>query len=262
MKTCLVVACWLGERRKTIEAYTIGDRLTFVKKQIQLLTEYRNSLDKIIFNFNLEEEHFNYIDEINKIVPNKIQNAEIEIIFRENYGMSYGAWSDAFAKSRNDFDYWFFTEDDYFFVQHDWDRYMVNKFEALPNCGYLCCVVREGGVKKHAGHSVGISSSKVLNELFDKFNELPHSKGSDYSSNEYEGQVNQSHSIVQMGYDIYDIRDDYKVRFVWAATQEDTVTYFEWNEEELVVPAVVLYNPTYTEMVDSQVEYQKKNNLY
>jgi hypothetical protein len=244
MKTCLVIAFWLGDRRKPINEYKNTDRLTFVKKQVEMLNLYKNSLNKIIFNFNLEEDHRKYIDEINKIVPKKIQNADVEIVFRENYGMSYGAWSDAFAKNKNEFDYWFFDEDDYFFMQHDWDQYFINKFESLDNCGYLCCLVRENHARKHAGHSVGISSKKVLLELFNKFGELPHSKMRDYGSNESEGQIDQTYSIVQMGYDIYDIRDDYKVDFVWALYTEDVVSYFTWNKKEIVVPAVTLYYPT------------------
>lgn len=259
MKTCLVIAFWLGYRRKTINEYIHTDRLTLVKKQIETLNFYKNDLNKIIFNFNLEEDHHIYIDEINKLIPNKIQNADVEIVFRKNYGMSYGAWSDAFVKNKDDFDYWFFNEDDYFFMQDDWDQYFIQKFESLDNCGYLCCIVREGGVPKHAGHSVGVSSRKVLLEIFNKFGELPHSKASDYPSNESEGQINQSYSIVELGYEIYDIRDDYKVDFVWAGCNEDVVSYFTWNKKELVVPAVTIYSPTtYTQRTESQYEY----NIY
>ena len=47
---------------------------------------------------------------------------------------------------------------------------------------------------------------------------LPHSKESDYVSGE-EAQIRFSFAFLEIGLNIYDIRDDYRVNFAW--TEED-----------------------------------------
>ena len=39
--------------------------------------------------------------------------------------MSYGAWSDVFKKYQDKFNYYIFNEDDYFFVEDNWDDYLI-----------------------------------------------------------------------------------------------------------------------------------------
>ncbi len=68
--------------------------------------------------------------------------------------MSYGAWSELFGKNKDKFDYFIFNEDDYFFIEDDFDSTLVRKFNSYPNCGYLCAVVINHP-KPHAGHSTG-----------------------------------------------------------------------------------------------------------
>ena len=67
----------------------------------KLVTETFNLLLgilKIILNFNVEAEHYKDLPEIFELTPKSIQGAGVEINIRENYGISYGAWSDAFDK--------------------------------------------------------------------------------------------------------------------------------------------------------------------
>ena len=85
-KTCYVVNFYLGERRFTIEEQKT-DRLLYLKMQILNLLSYKHSLSTIIFNFNFREEDLEYIPEIFNLVPKKIQNANVEIHFRKNYGI-------------------------------------------------------------------------------------------------------------------------------------------------------------------------------
>jgi hypothetical protein len=242
-KACYVINFYLGDRRKIIDEVK-DDRLYFLKKQIAHLFNYKHNLSKIIFNFNIREEDYPYVNEIFKTTPKYIQDTEVEINFRENYGMSYGAWSDAFIKNKDKYDYYIFNEDDYFFIEDKWDEYLINKFNSLENCGYLCMVVREGqewcDYKKHAGHSTGISSFEALNKVYSKYGELPHSKSGDYRTNEQQGQVNQSNSFIEVGYEIYDIRDDYRVEFTMTEGDYDIWRFFWWNEKFLIKPAILL----------------------
>ena len=244
-KVCYVVNFYLGDRRKTVQNF-YDDRLFFLKKQIETLYQYSQSLSKIIFTFNFREEDYKYVSEIFKITPKYIQGTEVEIHFRENFGMSYAAWSDAFDRNEDKYRYFIFNEDDYFFVENNWDSYLVDKFNSFGDCGYLCMVLREphhwNGYKKHAGHASGISSNEVLKKVKNKFGFLPHSKKDDYKSNEIDGQIGQTFSMLELGYNIYDVRDDYRVSFAWTEPNSniDIYRFYWWNERDLINPALLM----------------------
>jgi hypothetical protein len=241
-KTCYIINFYFGERRCDVERVKI-DRLCYLKSQIETLEKYKHSLSKIVFTFNIEPEHQEYFTEAMKIIPEKVQNTNIEINVRENIGMSYGAFSDVFKKYQGEYDYYIFNEDDYVIVDDNFDDYLVNKYESLPNCGYLCGLVREkchGEVNRHAGLPSGISSYECLSKIFNKYNELPHSKDKDYYSNE-EGQAKFTGASKEFGYEIYDIREEYKLDFWGTDTGAPPVinTHFMWNTKSLFLPVKI-----------------------
>lgn len=249
-KTCYVINFYFGNRRKTIEKYTKDDRLFFYKKQIELLEKYSHSLSKIIFTCNIEKEDYKYVSDLFRITPKYIQGVEVELHFRENYGLSYAGWSDAYDRNEDKYDYFIFNEDDYFFVQNNWDIYLKNKFDSYSDAGFVCVAIREpnrwNDYKKHAGHSASISSNKVLKEIKDKYGSLPHVKSNKYSEVEKESQINQSFCCLELGYNIYDIRDDFRVPFAWTENDgRDVWRMFWWNEKELIVPAILIENIPY-----------------
>ena len=240
---CYIVNIYLGERRFEVDAFD-KDKLCYLRSQIQTLGEYKHSLSKIVFTFNVDPDHYMYLSDAINIIPKKIQNTDVEINIRENYGMSYGAWSDVFGKYQDEFDYYIFNEDDYVFVQDNFDKYLVNKFNSLPNCGYLCGLVNEYAFHKkirHAGMSSGISSYNHLKKVYDKYDCLPHSKGQSYYENETKGQTAQTQEIIKLGYDIYDIRDDFRIRFCNGRIGN----YFFWNDKDLLLPAKIYFSEVY-----------------
>ena len=255
-RICLVNVFWLGERRFESPEYQ-KDNLYFLKKQIECLQTYKHNLTKIIFNFNITPEHYKYLSEVYSITPKQIQGAEVEINIRENVGISYGAWSDTFKKYKSEHDYYIFNEDDYFFVQHDWDSYLVNKHNSYSDCGYLCMHVAEpdkwNSFKKLAGSSVGIASSETLMKIYSKYGKLPSlDKNLMGGEGNYEGwvdiQVNFGFAFLEVGLNIYDIRDDYSVLFQkpspeWA-NQPDIKCwlYFPWNTHYLSVSSFYFGN--------------------
>lgn len=264
MKTCYIINFYFGERRKTIEKYTKEDRLFFFKKQIEFLEKYTHNLSKIIFTCNIEKEDYKYVSELFKITPKYIQGAEVELHFRENYGLSYAAWSDAFDRNEGKYDYFIFNEDDYFFIQNNWDEYLINKFNSYENAGFVCAVIREphhwNFYKKHTGHATSISSNKVLGEIKNKYGCLPHSTKKDYSSNEIQGQIEQSFSCIELGYNVYDIRDDYRVSFAWTDPKDtaDVWRFFWWNEKDLIVPALIIEGNDYNWFESYDGEFLKE----
>lgn len=241
-KVCYVTNFWLGERRFEYSEYK-KDNLYFIKQQIKCLQTYKHDLNKIIFNFNVVPENYKYFSEIFSIVPKQIQGTKVEINIRENIGISYGAWSDIFDKYKSEYDYYIFNEDDYFFVQDDWDQYLINKYNSYEDCGYLCMVVQEpeewNKFKKHAGSSNGIASTKSLTKVFEKFNKLPHI--SHKQGDAYDGwsdvQLDFTFVFQQLGLNIYDVRDEYCVLFQKSSWdyQVPNWLYFQWNPKYLNV---------------------------
>ena len=197
-KTCYISVFYLGDRRKEMSESKL-DKLFLLKTQIFHLSHYKHNLKEIFLVFNLDKEHECFIPEINDLIPNRIQNTKVTTILRKNIGMSYGAWDEVFQNYKNDFDYYIFNEDDYNFVQDNWDQYLVNKFNFYGDCGYVCPMVKEpmphSNYKKNTIHSTGISSGKVLNKLLDTYKELPHSKDQNYKGGEA-SQLIFSHSFI------------------------------------------------------------------
>ena len=258
-KICYIANFWIGERRFEYPEYQ-NDNLYFLKKQIQCLQTYKHNLTKIIFNFNIIPEHYKYLSEVYSITPKQIQGAEVEINIRENVGISYGAWSDTFKKYKSEYDYYVFNEDDYFFVQHDWDSYLVNKHDSYDDCGLLCMHVAEpdswNNYKKHAGGSGGISSSETLMKIYSKYGKLPSlDKNLIGKEGNYEGwgniQVNFGFAFLEVGLNIYDFRDDYAVLFQklapeWANRPDiDCWVYFPWNHKYISVAPFYFEKPPY-----------------
>ena len=242
-KKCLVVNFWLGDRRDEYDSYKV-DKLHLLKRQIKTLINYKHNLTKIIFNFNIEPEHYKYLSEVYSLTPKQIQGAEVDINIRENIGISYGAWSDMFKKYNNNFDYYIFNEDDYFFVQNEWDDYLVNKHNSYDDCGYLCMFIREphswNDYRKLAGSSVGIASTKTLNKIIDKYGKLP--SISDKNENAYkdsmEVQIEFGFAFTEVGLNIYDVRDDYSILFQKEGQNRPDIKcwkFFGWNEKFLNV---------------------------
>lgn len=263
-RSCLVTSFYFGDRRRTVDEF-YDNRLFFVKKQIETLNTYHHNLDKIIFSINIETDHYGYINDVLKIIPKKIQNTPVEIIIRENKGFSYSAFSEAFEKNREDYDYFIFNEDDYFLVENNWDEYLIRKYHELPDTGYLCAMMRDedkwNNNKIHAGHTFGIASTSSLNKVWDKYGCLPNSYELDYNIQQ-KVQVDFSHAFVEVGLRVYDIREEYRVSFAMTEEKDkDIWRLFWWNERDLIVPAMILLKKPYTWWMSFDGPLERKTNL-
>jgi hypothetical protein len=248
-RVCYISNFYLGERRVEIIPQK-EDRLLYLKHQILTLSQYKHNLSKIFFNFNLREEDVSYINEILALTPKQIQNTPVEITFRKNKGFSYGAWSDIFVKHQDEFDYYIFNEDDCFVIQNNWDEYLVEKFNTYKNCGYFCGVVYEetNVYPTHAAHAFGISSFEALNKVYQKYGRLL-GEMDNYTQQHIGGEVHNdgqvAHTLVfkEFGYDIYDIREKYRVLHSMGTSTENSFfeLYFDWNQEYLVFPAAAYF---------------------
>lgn len=263
-RSCYIVSFYFGNRRRTVSEFE-EDRLLFLKKQIETLQTYSHNLDKIIFSFNVEPEHYGYINKALKIIPQNIQNTSTEVIIRENKGFSYSAFSEAFNNNKDKYDYFIFNEDDYFLVENNWDEYLIRKYNTFPDPGYLCAIQRDedewNGYKSHAGHTFGIASTSALNKVWEKYGCLPNSYEIDYEIQQ-KVQINFSHAFFEVGLKVYDIREDYRVSFAMTENfHEDIWRWFWWNEKDLIVPAIILLNKSYTWYESFDGPMQRRTNL-
>ena len=263
-RTCLITSFYFGDRRRTVSEF-YDDRLIFIKKQIETLETYSHNLDRIIFSINVEVGHYNYVNEALSLIPKTIQNTPVEIIIRENKGFSYSAFSDAFEKNRNRYDYFIFNEDDYFLVENNWDEYLFRKYHSLPDTGYVCAMMRDedkwNDYRAHAGHTFGMASTSALNKVWEKYGCLPNSHELDYNIQQ-KVQIEFSHAFFEVGLRVYDIREDYRVSFAMTADKDQDISrLFWWNEKDLVVPAIILLKKPYTWWQSFDGPFQRRTNL-
>jgi hypothetical protein len=242
MKKCLVISFYLGERRKTPKIYD-EDRLVLIKKQIHFLEKIKHDLTTIVFSFNLRYEDIDTFNQHINLIPKKIQNSDVEIVLRKNNGMSYGAWSEYTVKNIEKYDYFIYNEDDYFFIQDNFDEYLTNTFDSYENCGYLCSISRIpagwNGFRKHAGYAGGITSSDSIKKVINYFNEFSKIEGNDYKTGE-SLQIDFTHCFIKEGMEIYDVREKYRIPFSTTLENEPDVTYFfNYNQKDLLIPLVI-----------------------
>lgn len=236
-KSCMMVHNYFGERRIKLEEYD-NDKLFYLKKQIEYLSNKKHNLSHIVFSINSNstpEENY-LIKEVYKLIPNTIQNATTEILVRENYGMSYGAFSDIYSKYRTKYDYYFFVEDDYVFILDNFDNEMIRILNTSKNPGYLCGEFKgwAEGWKPHAANSIGVITSNALEAVYLDHGKLPHNENKfvDYISDEVHGQIAQSNAIHNAGFEVFDIRNYYKIYHV-SANNKFSVSFSD-NDKEII----------------------------
>ena len=264
-RTCYIINFYFGDRRRVVEEYN-NDRLFYLKTQIQTLKNYYHNIDKIIFNFNVEKEHYGYLNDALKIIPKKIQNSDIDISIRENKGLSYGAFSDLAYKEKDNYDYFIFNEDDYFLVQNNWDQYMIRKFNVYPDTGYFCAFKRErdtwNGNRGYAGHCFGITSAVALNMVYEKYGQLPFNSETNNYKTQEEAQIMFSYSFEDVGLKLYDIREEYRLGFAMTEKlDQDIWRLFWWNKDDLIISPIMFLNKAHTWWEAFDEPFQKRNNL-
>lgn len=129
----------------------------------------------------------------------------VNIVYCPNEGMSYGAFNRIWKKFGTAYDYYFFFEDDYVPVAHNFDDVLIGALEEYGT-GYVC--MHTAGYKKdeppnhrykyHAAIPMGVISSEALKKVDEAFGCLPHGRtDSNYAIAE-EGQVEFGNAFHQL----------------------------------------------------------------
>jgi hypothetical protein len=212
-KTNYVMCCWSGPRR-TIDQRYIRDSTYYIRKHIRALTRFKHNLAQITLVVNHNPHESQEYRQFLNALPEKIQNAKVEIVHRANIGMSYGAFSEAYGIWRKDFNYYIYIEDDGCFMQHDFDAIMIDFLDKNPKCGYVCGYASAYAcMPHHAAISVGMFRSVALEDVWTRLGEIPHAHNEEYSGAQLQGQVGVSQTLLSCGWDVLDMRGKYRVGF-------------------------------------------------
>jgi len=231
-----VIAVWCGPRR----AYQATQE--FLRCHLGTLEFYQHNLAQITLVMNESEYHTpDLIEEIRSI--DKLQNTPVVVHLRPNEGLSYGAYSYVYGFYREQFDYYLFMEDDYVFTLHDFDQRMLDLFQTVPNCGYLCGYVKGNKNRsnrqatthgnKYAHISNGLASQEVLAKIWERHKRLPHYVGEEMYS--MTGQESFSQAFLDAGYDIADVTRKYRADF-YSPNKRRVVSYAKQHKHRLMIP--------------------------
>lgn len=178
--------------------------------------------DTIIVNNDIGYKDGNdYLESIN---GEKLHSGKIIILNRENYGRSFGGYNYAFEQLRDKYDYWIFTEDDILINGDKYFKKSINKFIKNANNGFVALqnISNENyaGIcddeNLHAHGGVGITSTKILSELYKSNGCLPHCGKDDsqsYSNIITNGEIMFTNKINKLGYNLCSIK---KKLYVYA----------------------------------------------
>lgn len=230
-----VIATWSGPRRAGNDTYH-QDRGFYVKKHLNSLKKYKNSISQITIAVpENPEEPKSFTSAINS-VPSKIQNAEVVVTRRPNIGQSYGSYSQIYGQYKDAFTYYFFIEDDYVFVKDDFDLDLIRLLEwkRTRNCGFLCSMVSMYARKPHAAISNGIARSDTLAAVWKKFGCLPHGPKNQDVGYSTSPQLEFGWGFLESGTTLQDYLEYFRAPFNDAGTLK---MYGNERNPDLLIPA-------------------------
>jgi len=175
------------------------DRRTFLKlhvRQLKHLDHRHLAQITIVVNEHPSPKFDEYVASLDGKV---LRNAPVQVIRRQNRGMSYGAWSEAFAQGRDNFTHYIWIEDDYVFVHKQFDVELLGMMR-VSQCDYLCGLASDAfGFERHAAISNGIVRTEILQRVWARYGILPHAASDNYGDNEAAGQIGMSRAIKEVG---------------------------------------------------------------
>ena len=194
-----VVACYFGDRRVNDYIYHNENRYDYIEWQIKQLQLLKTTLvDKIIFVLSGCAE---VPSDLN--IPERINNIPVDVLVRENIGLSYGAWNFAVNQYGHEFNYYFLIEDDYIPVMDFWDSAFMDRM--ADNVAYVCTLFTD-----HVAVSYGLfRTSAIL-----KTGGVKHASNSEYGSNETAGQIQWGQNLQSHGWKIVDVAKEYNIPFL------------------------------------------------
>lgn len=194
MSVHYVVAFYLGDRlTQSCNSLIKADRYHYVKTHIERLNRLNlPSITKATFviseyNTEIDAGVQEIVDQSNSVIP-------ISVLYRKNWGGSYGAWNEAITKElEGGYDYHFLIEDDYVPACDEFYQPFIDKFK--DNTAYVCQWWNDG----HAAISNGMFSNKVAIEIQKKKKQI---FNIDLKRNDWHGFVQNQVTFLQNAKDL------------------------------------------------------------
>lgn len=234
MKINYVIAGWSGARACGQDP-NLGKR--YIVRHIEQLNRLKHNLAQVTICNPHNPHNEQYDKYVNALKELELENkgCKIEILDRPNSMVAYGSWSDAYAKYRQEFDYYILMEDDYLPVKDNFDTILVDLLNE-KKAGYLgaflstTSCVPDG--RKHMGITNGIASKEALEAVFLKFGCL---MAQYVEPNYWLNQVNFSLAFMDAGYTIADWSDKFRVPF-WYAQGSNMMEFAPNAPDEIIIP--------------------------
>ena len=80
------------------------------------------------------------INLLKRSITKKINGGKIISYTRDNYGLSYGSYNDAFLKFKNDYEYFLFTEDDWLIINDNYLKVGIDILNSDKKYGMISYV--------------------------------------------------------------------------------------------------------------------------
>lgn len=224
-----IIAAYLGDRRNPDHRYE-KDKSFLLREHIASLHRLKHSLSQITVVCSGDDP-----TGFCQSIPSAIGTAKVEVLMRENTGMSYGAWSDAFELYREKFSHYIFTEDDYLFTHDNFDGELLRRLESMPECGMLGGAVYkiDGEALPHMAVCVGICPSVALEAARRNSYSFKQGLPYDYDSSSiaagFFGQTSMSYAIVEAGYELKDWLDTWSTAY-WDSVPQRVAWFGRGND--------------------------------
>jgi len=185
IKTCKVYCTYFGQRRGKESASPANAEEAYVvfKNNIEndiIFDCGVKNMDIIVINNHssqITDECKKYLESLSNI---STPYGKIRVFERENVAGSLGAYSYAFNKFEDDYDYWLFIEDDIKMIYPRYYEMIIEEFNADEKLGFLAFTLinDEGDVNSmHVSGGFGASKKEILKKVKVKYGKLPYDEG-------------------------------------------------------------------------------------
>lgn len=204
MKIHYIVSIYTGKRpSKYINSILERDPYHFVKKHLECFKQYDlKDISKVTFVVNVSNE---LIDKkIDKVVKATPIGKPVQVVYRENLGLSYAGWNEVIKKSLDageDYDYFFLIEDDYIPAIDKFYQFFADKFDDKT-----FFVAQKHNMENYAIISNGMLSANIAKKVYQDFgNPLSVQTSTESYDGGVQNQINFLNNGLQAGYTFNDI---------------------------------------------------------
>lgn len=207
MISAKIISVYIGPRRNmNNNLLNEQDCIDFLKLQIEneQKTDCGTLMDIIIVNNDTNHEIAN--DFINSLDGQYTINGKIRVFHRPNIGGSFGAFSYAYDKISNDYDFFLFNEDDIMITEPNYFKKAIEILENDSDVGFVAFSPISYHEPYHCGGGFGVTSKRILELVKQRFGKLPYYLDNTYYAFE-QSEIIFTNCIQSLGFKIVNVPD-------------------------------------------------------